>query len=128
MPIDKAEISKMKVADLKAELESRSIEIPKGNAVNQQVGHFMFLGAKKADLVALLEKAEAPTSPPVQAEAENSNDIAQEIEKISAEDDLTKVDEDDDEEEAAAEPKKDEKEPGTCSIESIHQMPQALKL
>ena len=82
----------------------------------------MFLGAKKADLVALLEKAEAPTSPPVQAEAENSNDIAQEIEKISAEDDLTKVDEDDDEEEAAAEPKKDEKEPGTCSIKSIHQM------
>jgi len=102
MPIDKAEISKMKVADLKAELESRSIEIPKG--------------AKKADLVALLEKAEAPTSPPVQAEAENSNDIAQEIEKISAEDDLTKVDEDDDEEEAAAEPKKDEKEQGTFSI------------
>ena len=80
----------------------------------------MILGAKKADLVALLEKAEAPTSPPVQAEAENSNDIAQEIEKISAEDDLTKVDEDDDEEEAAAEPKKDEKEPGTCSIKSIH--------
>jgi len=98
MPIDKAEISKMKVADLKAELESRSIEIPKG--------------AKKADLVALLEKAEAPSSPPVQAEAENSNDIAQEIEKISAEDDLTKVDEDDDEEETAAEPKKDEKESG----------------
>ena len=69
-------------------------------------------------MVALLEKAigEAPTSPPVQAEAENSNDIAQEIEKISAEDDLTKVDEDDDEEESsAAEPKKDDKEPGTCS-------------
>ena len=35
MPIDKAEISKMKVADLKAELESRSIEIPKGNTINK---------------------------------------------------------------------------------------------
>lgn len=116
MPIDKAEISKMKVADLKAELESRSIEIPKGNAANQWQVLILFQGAKKADLVALLEKAEAPTSPPVQAEAENSNDIAQEIEKISAEDDLTKVDEDDDEEETAPEPKKDEKEPGTSSL------------
>ena len=81
---------------------------------------FFSKGAKKADLVALLEKAELPSSPPVEAaEAENSNDIAQEIEKISAEDDLTKVDEDEDEvdeDETTAEPKKDEKEPGKCSI------------
>ena len=31
MTLDKAEIAKLKVAELKAELESRSIEVPKGN-------------------------------------------------------------------------------------------------
>ena len=30
MTLDKAEIAKLKVAELKAELESRSIEVPKG--------------------------------------------------------------------------------------------------
>jgi len=80
MTLDKAEIAKLKVAELKAELESRSIEVPKG--------------AKKADLVALLEtqveggaSSTVGDAPPA-AEPEDSNDVADEIEKISAEDDL----------------------------------------
>ena len=32
MTLDKAEIAKLKVAELKAELESRSIEVPKGKS------------------------------------------------------------------------------------------------
>ena len=57
------------------------------------------VGAKKADLVALLLKnEELPVMDADTAEAENSNDVSDEIEKISAEDDITKVDEEDEDE------------------------------
>ena len=60
----------------------------------------LFQGAKKADLVALLLKnEESPVAEADAAEAENSNDVSDEIEKISAEDDITKdLDEEDEEE------------------------------
>lgn len=85
MALDKAELTKMKVAELKLELEKRNVDVPKG--------------AKKADLVALLLKnEELPVMDADTAEAENSNDVSDEIEKISAEDDITKVDEEDEDE------------------------------
>lgn len=80
--LDDATISKMKVAELKQELEDRQVEIPKG--------------AKKADLVALLRKA-IDSSP--SNEDGNSNDVSAVIAKISAEDDLTKELNDDDDDE-----------------------------
>lgn len=87
--LDEATIAKMKVAELKQELEDRQIEIPKG--------------AKKADLAALLRKA--IDSSPINDDG-NSNDVTAAIDKISAEDDLTKElnDDDDDENDATAEP------------------------
>ena len=89
MTLDKAEIAKMKVAELKAELENRSIEVPKGREINLKLSLHFNQGAKKADLVALLEKQlDGSSGNGAAAEHEDSNDVADEIEKISAEDDL----------------------------------------
>lgn len=68
---DDASIAKLKVAELKQELEQRNVDIPKG--------------AKKADLVALLKEATSGDASPIKEE-NNSNDAQEEVEPNSAED------------------------------------------
>jgi len=99
--LDEATIAKMKVAELKQELEDRQIEIPKG--------------AKKADLAALL-KTTIDSQP--SKDDGNSNDVSAVIDKISAEDDLTKDLNEDESEEKKDDEKEEKMEEETLDIQA----------